>query len=112
MYTVRVARPRELRPRHAVQNQWDLLTALGLPDPDANASPVEMPADPDAAAAMSERLARAGARSTDRLVVVHVSAGNPFRRWPQRSFAALVARLASRAGVRVVVTCRPSEPSA
>jgi len=31
MYTTRVARPRELRPRHAVQNQWDLLTALGLP---------------------------------------------------------------------------------
>ena len=25
MYTTRVARPRELRPRHAVQNQWDLL---------------------------------------------------------------------------------------
>jgi predicted lipopolysaccharide heptosyltransferase III len=112
MYTTRVARPRELRPRHAVQNQWDLLTALGLPDPDANSWPVEMPADPAATAAMAERLARGGVSSTDRLVVVHVSAGNPFRRWPQPSFAALVARLASRAGIRVVVTSGPSEREA
>ena len=27
MYTTRVARPRELRPRHSVENQWDLLDA-------------------------------------------------------------------------------------
>jgi len=71
-----------------------------------------MPPDPAAAAAMAERLARAGVRATDRLVVVHVSAGNPFRRWPQRSFAALVARLASTAGIRVVVTSGPSEREA
>jgi ADP-heptose:LPS heptosyltransferase len=112
MYTTRVARPRELRPRHAVQNQWDLLAALGLPGPDPNTAPVEMPADPAATAAMAERLARGGVSSTDRLVVVHVSAGNPFRRWPQRSFAALVARLASRAGMRVIVTSGPSERDA
>ena len=110
--TTRVARPRELRPRHAVQNQWDLLTALGLPDPDATRGPVEMPADPAATTAMAERLARGGVSSTDRLVVVHVSAGNPFRRWPQPSFAALVARLVSRAGIRVVVTSGPSEREA
>ena len=30
MYTDRVARPRELRPRHSVQNQWDLLAPLGI----------------------------------------------------------------------------------
>jgi lipopolysaccharide heptosyltransferase II len=112
MYTTRVARPRELRPRHAVQNQWDLLAALGLPGPDANAEPVEMPADPAATAAMAERLAQAGVLPADRLVVVHVSAGNPFRRWPQRSFAALVAGLAARAGMRVVVTSGPSEREA
>ena len=112
MYTTRVARPRELRPRHAVQNQWDLLAALGLPGPDASVWPVEMPADPAASAAMAERLARAGVPSTDRIVVVHVSAGNPFRRWPQTSFGMLVARLAARGGLRIVVTSGPSEREA
>ena len=63
MYTTRVARPRELRPRHAVQNQWDLLAALGLPDAGRERSPVEMPVDPAAAAAMAERLARAGVQA-------------------------------------------------
>jgi lipopolysaccharide heptosyltransferase II len=112
MYTTRVARPRELRPRHAVQNQWDLLAAIGFPSLDARACAVEMPADPAATAAMAERLAQAGVPSTDRLVVVHVSAGNPFRRWPQRSFAELIAGLASRSGMRVVVTSGPSEREA
>jgi ADP-heptose:LPS heptosyltransferase len=28
MYTKRVARPRELRARHSVRNQWDLLSAI------------------------------------------------------------------------------------
>jgi ADP-heptose:LPS heptosyltransferase len=113
MYTRRVARPRELRPRHAVQNQWDLLTTLGIAGPDAARWPVEMPVDPGASAAMADRLARAGVGLTDRLVVVHVSAGNPFRRWPQRAFAALVASLASRdPGLRVIVTSGPSEREA
>jgi len=30
MYTRRIARPRELRPRHSVENQWDLLAPLGV----------------------------------------------------------------------------------
>ncbi len=34
MYTVRVPRPRELRPRHSVVNQWDLLLPLGFDAPD------------------------------------------------------------------------------
>jgi ADP-heptose:LPS heptosyltransferase len=113
MYTRRVARPRELRPRHAVQNQWDLLTTLGIAEPDEARWPVEMPVDPGAAAAMGDRLARAGVGLTDRLVVVHVSAGNPFRRWPQSAFAALVASLASRdPGLWVIVTSGPSEREA
>ena len=33
MYTDVVARPRELRPRHSVENQWDLLEALGVEPP-------------------------------------------------------------------------------
>lgn len=113
MYTRRVARPRALRPRHAVQNQWDLLTTLGIAGPDEARWPVEMPLDPDATAAMAGRLARAGVGLSDRLVVVHVSAGNPFRRWPQSAFAALVASLASRdPGLSVLVTSGPSERKA
>jgi ADP-heptose:LPS heptosyltransferase len=113
MYTTRVARPRELRPRHAVQNQWDLLTPLGIPAPDAARSPVEMPSDAAATARMADRLARAGVGSTERLVVVHVSAGNPFRRWPQSAFAELVVALVSRdSSTTVIVTSGPSEREA
>ena len=49
----------------------------------------------DAAAAVDDRLARAGVTPTDRLVVIHVSAGNPFRRWPLDHFVSLTARLAA-----------------
>jgi ADP-heptose:LPS heptosyltransferase len=113
IYTKRVARPRELRPRHAVENQWDLLTTLGIPGPDASAFPVEMPTDRSATTAAADRLARDGVGPTDCLVVVHVSAGNPFRRWPQSAFTELVARLASRdPSTRVIVTSGPSEHGA
>ena len=104
MYTTRVARTRQLRPRHGVENQWDLLAALGIPPPDPRAFPVEMAVDPEAVSSVSERLARANVRPTDRLVVVHVSAGNPFRRWAPSAFAATVAALVSRKpGRRVIV---------
>jgi lipopolysaccharide heptosyltransferase II len=113
MYTTRVKRPRALRPRHAVQNQWDLLAAIGVPAADPHAWPVEMPPDPAAAAAMAHRLADAGVQCGDRLAVVHVSAGNPFRRWPQSAFAALVAGVCARdPTLRVIVTSGPSERDA
>jgi ADP-heptose:LPS heptosyltransferase len=48
-----------------------------------------------------------------RLVVLHVSAGNPFRRWPSERFAELAAALATRARpLHVVVTSGPSEADA
>jgi len=113
MYTVRVPRPRHIRPRHAVLNQWDLLNAIGIPTPDAADSPVEMAADHDAACAIAERLARAGVEPADRVIVVHVSAGNPFRRWPIESFVNLVAMLVrGDAARRVIVTSGPSERDA
>jgi ADP-heptose:LPS heptosyltransferase len=113
MYTVRVPRPREWRPRHAVQNQWDLLTAIGIPPPDPQTHPVEMPADPAAAGAVRERLRLAGVGPADRLIVVHVSAGNPFRRWPQSAFAVVVAALVSYSeDTRVMVMSGPSEREA
>src|SRR5437763_835600 len=43
MYTRRVARPRGLRPRHSVENQWDLLESLGVAPPDRSGFPMEMP---------------------------------------------------------------------
>ena len=113
MYTTRVARPRQLRARHGVENQWDLLAALGISPPDRHTFPVEMAVDGNAAATVSARLERAGVRSTDRLALVHVSAGNPFRRWPPSAFAATVAALVSRdADRRVIVLSGPSEHEA
>jgi ADP-heptose:LPS heptosyltransferase len=113
MYTRRVARPRELRKRHSVENQWDLLAALDIPPPEPSAFPVEMPADPAAVRSVAERLVRAGVEADDELVVVHVSAGNPFRRWPADHFVALVTALAvADARRRVVVTSGPSDSEA
>ena len=113
MYTVRVPRPRHIRPRHAVLNQWDLLNAIGLPTPDARRAPVEMTTDPASSATVASRLAGAGVREDDRVIVIHVSAGNPFRRWPLDRFAALIAALArADARRRLVVTSGPSEREA
>jgi len=113
MYTRRAARPRELRRRHSVENQWDLVALLGVRPPDRAAFPVEMPADAAVAAAVDRRLAHAGVQRSDSIVVIHVSAGNPFRRWPASHFVELVAALAADdEGRRIVVTSGPSEQSA
>lgn len=110
MYTRRVARPRALRPRHSVENQWDLLAALGIEPPDPGEFPVEMTVSKAAARSVADRLARSGAAAGDALIVIHVSAGNPFRRWPIDAFAALVAGLVARDPTRrVIVTSGPSD---
>ena len=110
MYTTRVARPRELRRRHSVENQWDLLATLGIPPPDRSRFPVEMPADAAVGASVAERLARAGVTPHDALIVVHVSAGNPFRRWPSAHFVDLIAALAAEdARRKIIVTSGPSD---
>ncbi len=116
MYTHTVERPRDLRPRHSVVNQWDLLQAIegwpgGAPDPARD--PVEMPLDAAAAARMAERLRNAGVRDGDEIVVLHVSAGNPFRRWPEDSFIRLVESLASASpNRRIVLSSGPSDREA
>ena len=113
MYTTHVARPRGIRPRHAVANQWDLLNALGIATPDPAQSPAEMPAGERAATAVGTRLTALGVERDDALVVVHVSAGNPFRRWPADAFAALISMLVQRhARCRVLVVSGPSETDA
>jgi len=60
MYTRAIERPRQLRPRHSVENQWDLLAALGIPAPDRAQDAVEMAPDPAAAQSVDARLAAAG----------------------------------------------------
>ncbi|HYM24410.1 MAG TPA: glycosyltransferase family 9 protein [Vicinamibacterales bacterium] len=114
MYTTRVARPRELRRRHSVENQWDLLSAAGVDaKPSPEAFPVEMTVPPAVEAAVTERLARAGLRPSQQLVVIHVSAGNPFRRWPFQSFVSLATGLArTHANVSVAITSGPSDADA
>jgi ADP-heptose:LPS heptosyltransferase len=103
MYTTRVARPKAIRSRHAVENQWDLLNAIGIPTPDPTYSPAEMAVGRDAVRAVDERLAAMGVRKDDELIVVHVSAGNPFRRWPPDSFGSLIAMLLRRRAHRRVL---------
>jgi lipopolysaccharide heptosyltransferase II len=116
LYTTVVPRARELRPRHSVENQWDLLAPLAPalaapPDPDRDR--VEMGESAEAAARVEARLARAGVRPQHRLVVVHVSAGNPFRRWPADFFVELVSQLGMADPVRrIILTSGPSEAGA
>jgi lipopolysaccharide heptosyltransferase II len=113
MYTTRVDRPRALRPRHSVDTQWDLLRPLGISPPDPDTDPTEMCEDPEAAAAVDRRLREAGVASDAPLVVVHVSAGNPFRRWPVESFVDLICRLAAAdPHRRIVITSGPSDARA
>lgn len=116
MYTRTARRPRDLRPRHSVLNQWDLLEAIdgwpgGPPDPAADA--VEMPLDAEADRRMAERLRARGIGAGDELIVMHVSAGNPFRRWPEPAFAEVAASLAGESPARrIVLSSGPSDREA
>ena len=113
-YTHAVPRARELRPRHSVLNQWDLLAPLGFGAPDPEVDATDMRHPPAAETAVLARLRDAGAApERHALVIVHVSAGNPFRRWPAASFARLVVSLArADSSRRVLLLSGPSETAA
>ncbi len=113
-YTRRVAWTRSLvPPRHSVLNQWALLEPLGIAELEQTIDPVSMPVDPAAAERVKQRLAGAGVAANAPLIVLHVSAGNPFRRWPAESFAAAAASLAmADPSRRVIITSGPSEAEA
>jgi predicted lipopolysaccharide heptosyltransferase III len=110
LYTDRVHRPRELRPRHSVSNQSDLLAPLGIPPLDAVADPAEMTETADARRRVERALAAAGVTDAAELIVMHVSAGNPFRRWPADAFAEVTVALARHSAQRrILLTSGPSD---
>jgi len=116
MYTTVVDRPRELRPRHSVENQWDLLPALDAAfaaGPDRRADRVRIPVDASAASSISNKLAAWAVPGSARLILIHVSAGNPFRRWPETAFADLASSLVAASPDRYVIfTGGPSDREA
>jgi ADP-heptose:LPS heptosyltransferase len=116
MYTTVVDRPRELRPRHSVENQWDLLPALDAAfaaGPDRRIDRVRIPVDAAAASAISNKLAAWAVPAGARVILIHVSAGNPFRRWPESAFADLATSLITAGPDRYVIfTGGPSDREA
>ncbi len=116
MYSRVVRRPRNAGPRHSMLNQWDLLAAV---DPALGAAPtretdrVEMLVDRAAHTSVDERLTSMGIAPDDHVVVLHVSARNPFRRWPETSFADVAASLVRGQSRRwVIVVGGPSDRDA
>ncbi|MBI2828504.1 MAG: glycosyltransferase family 9 protein [Acidobacteria bacterium] len=110
MYTDVVERADDLLPRHSVVKQWDLLAPLGIEACEPARDAVEMPGDSEADARIARVLRDAGVGPFHQLIVLHVSAGNPFRRWPPEAFAAVVVELARRdPGRRFMVTSGPSD---
>ena len=113
IYTHRVQRSPDLFPRHSVLNQWDLLAPLGIRDCTPARNPVEMTEDAVAARRVRERLDAAGINDAHRIVVVHVSAGNEFRRWPEEAFCSTIVGLAERdPRCRIIVASGPSDAAA
>lgn len=112
MYTTVVDRAPDLAPRHSVENQWDLLRPLGVDACNPVRDAVEMPEDAAAEARMQARLQQVGVTPSHPVVLIHVSAGNAFRRWPAPAFTDLIVGLVERdPHRRVVVTAGPSEPA-
>jgi predicted lipopolysaccharide heptosyltransferase III len=113
IYTHRVSRSPDLFPRHSVLNQWDLLGPLAIGGCTPEDNPVEMTEDTAAAQRVRQRLDAAGINDSHRIVVVHVSAGNEFRRWPEDAFCSMIVGLAERnAGCRIIVASGPSDAAA
>jgi ADP-heptose:LPS heptosyltransferase len=99
MYTHVVPKPRGYAPRHSVLNQWDLLAPIDeafVNPPDRTADRLEMPVSASARETVAAKLTSIGLTPADHLVIVHGTAGNEFRRWPEASFARVVASLAQR----------------
>ena len=106
MYTRVVGRSRDYAPRHSVLNQWDLIATVDeafqdRPTPDRNR--LEMPVTEEARRSVDARLAALGVAAREEIVVVHVAAGNEFRRWPSHDFATVAGALAEGSARRWVL---------
>ena len=113
MYTHAVPRPADLGPTHSVLKQWELLKPLGIDACEPGRDAVEMVEDRAATTRLDQRLADAGINRSNPLIVLHVSAGNPFRRWPADSFATLIVELSRRDPARrFIVLSGPSDVDA
>jgi len=72
-----------------------------------------MPGDSETDARIARLLHDVGVAPFHQLIVLHVSAGNPFRRWPPEAFVAVVVELARRDPARrFIVTSGPSDERA
>ena len=113
IYTHRVTRAPDLFPRHSVLNQWDLLAPLGIGECTPEHDPVEMSTDTTSTARVALQLGATPVTAEHQLVVVHVSAGNAFRRWPEESFVSMIlALIRADPRRRIVITAGPSDADA
>jgi ADP-heptose:LPS heptosyltransferase len=114
MYTHPIHRTPEPSVRHSVLNQWDLLAPLGVRStPDPSEFPVAMYDRGDASRRVSEKLTALGLNNFSELVLIHVSASNPFKRWPASAFVRVaVDLLRAHPSRAAVVVSGPSEPEA
>jgi len=113
MYTHVVSRPKELTARHSVLNQWDLLVPLDVPFGNPTDDPVRMTASPASETRIDQHLTALGISPEHRLIVIHVSASNRFKRWPEASFVSVVVELVrADEARRVLLTSGPSDIAA
>lgn len=114
MYTHRIARAPEPSVRHSVLNQWELLGPLGIPSPpEPGEYPVEMVTAADAGRRVEGQLRELGLPLEAPLLLVHVSASNPFKRWPAAAFTEVVVQLlGTHPDLAAAIVSGPSEPDA
>ena len=76
----------------------------------SSSHPVEMFEDPEARRRVEQRCRTLGIDAAHQLIVIHVGAGNEFRRWPEASFADVAAGLASgQPNRRIILTTGPAQ---
>jgi len=85
---------------HSVENHLNLVRALGVRvDP----PPLSLPPAQEAEIRKVDRLFAENGLEGNKLVILHISAGNQFRDWGVDNWAGLVDRLAQEPSVRVVL---------
>ncbi len=91
----------EKQVRHEARRQLDLVAAVGASPAEG---PLRMTLGPEACERAGRLLEEAGVRTDRPFIVVHPGATASSRRYPARSFAAVLRRLVADDGLQVVVT--------